>query len=316
MYRKLFFILNLFIISAFNLSAEIIGDSIVVLYNNWNINDEACYEAYSRRIKIQGNDSIVESESTMSTQIKLTDILSNGDLLFETRIQLPDLGPLGAKESLRRYYERIYKFLETPQVLRTDSLGVPKELYNIEELRELMDSCVMDLSKWVMTLDIPFETQNTLIDGARNSFKQSLSRENLSENGGFFQLYGSMYELGMKASDVKMPIPFFNNQEVDANVTLTCEIVSQDDSCEIVSLKTYTIYDSDQLMELVTQLLPADKLKESGFLNPNRPFISITESEEYLIDVLSGTILQIESEKKSIMPNAGRIDYSIMQIIN
>lgn len=312
---KFLFSLALLIISAIDISAEIIGDSIVAIYNNWSIKEEADYQAYSTRTKIQGNDSILEASSSLSTKILLKDTLPNGDLLFETTVQMPPLGELGEKEPLREYYERIYDILEKPQSFLTDSLGVMKDVFNYDSFREEMDSCILILHNWIHTLDMSEDQKMAMMNGVDNMIQQSLSKESMLENAGMFQYYGSMYEIGTTSYEVKIPVPFFNNQEVDAYVTFSCNVLEKTEESELVSIRTDVVYNSDQLMNLfASTFLSDDQLRKSGMLDPERPYISLTQTEEYIIEAISGTILQIESEKKSILPDNGRIDYSIIKM--
>lgn len=312
---KIIFLFVCLIISSVDVGAEIIGDSTVAIYNNWNIKDEATYQVYSTRTIIQGNDSIIKAASPSSTKILLKDTFSNGDLLFEWISQLPSLGDLGEKESWREYFERAYNICEKPQMLLTDSLGVLKDIYNYDSFRIELDSCLLIAQNLFKTLDLSEDQKMKFINSFNNVFNQALSKETLMENAVMFKYYGSIYEVGTTTYEVKIPVPFFNNQEVDAYVNFTCNILEKSEEYELVSLSTDVVYNSDQLMDLLAKtFLSTDQLKMSCLIDPERPYIFMTQTEAYIIEAISGTILQIESEKKSILPDYGRIDYSIMKI--
>lgn len=318
MIYKFVFSFVLLLISTINVNAEIIGDSIVAIYNNWRINEEATYQSYSSRTIIQGNDSTTTESPSGSLTILLKDTLPNSDLLFETKMQMPPLGEHGEfdkMEPLRKFFERYNEVLKRPYSFLTDTYGVIKEICNYDLIREEVDSCFLVLQDIVHTLDISEDQKNAITSGFNNIIQQSLSKESLQENAGIFKHYGLVYNIGTTSEKVKMPIPFFNNKEIDADLTYTCDILEKTEESEVISIRTDAVYDSDQLTNLIaTTLLTDDQQRKSGMLNSDRPYIYFSQTEEYIIEVLSGTILQVETEKRTVSPDKSRIDYSIIQL--
>ena len=298
-------------------NGEVIGDSIVAIYNNWMVGDTIKYTTYSSRTKIEKTDTIDEGQSYITFEINLSELLPNGDMIFETRTQIPEIGELGRQEVLRLYFERVLNLLKKPQEFVTDSMGVVKDFRNFDYFLSEMDSCKSILRSWVDTLDMPEVPKAKLISGMEKSLDASLSKESLLENVGMFQYYGDVYKIGTSSYNVKLPVPFFDNNEVGATVDFTCEVLEKTEDYEIVSLLTNVTYNSDQLMNLVmTSFLTDQQIHDANLDDPERPYISITQSEEYMIEVLSGTVLQIESEKRAVTPEGSRIDYSLVKMLN
>ncbi len=298
-------------------NGEVIGDSIVAIYNNWMVGDTIKYTTYSSRTTIEKTDTIEVGQSSISFEINLSELLPNGDRVFETRTQIPEIGNLGRKEVLRPYYERVLNLLKRPQQFITDSMGVVKDFRNFDYFLSEMDSCKSIFCSWIDTLNMPEEPKAKLISVMEKALAASLSKESLLENVRMFQFYGDVYKIGSSSYNVKMPIPFFDNNEVGATVDFTCEVLAKTDDYEIISLLTNEIYDCDQLMNLaLTSFLTDQQIHDANLDAPERPYISFTKSEKYTIEVLSGTILLIESEKRTVTPEGSLIDYSLVKMLN
>ncbi len=296
--------------------AEVIGDSIVSIYNNWNVGDTAKYTSYSSSSQIENSDTIALPSTSITFEISLTELLSNGDLVFETRTQMPEMGKILVDTgALKSFFERVLNIMEKPQELITDPQGVVKDYRNFDDYVSELDTCRAMLREWAETLDMPYETKTNYINGMEKFLDASLSKESLLKNVRMFHLYGKTYDIGTCSYDIKMPVPFFGNKEVDARVDLTCEVLETGEDYQIVSIHSLVNYDSDQLMDLFTSAFLTDRqIRDANLDDPERPYISIIQSENNIIEALSGTILQIEKERWTTTPDGGRIERSLVKI--
>lgn len=306
------------ILSSLVMKGEIIGDSIVVVSNNLAKGDTVRYEAAMVRMRIKVNDTIPEGVGTAGIKIVLSDVLENGDKIFEMSEKMPQLDIAGGPEGLNKLMKQLYNIADKPQVFLTDSLGEVKDICNYEDLKMELDSCFNLLDEWVGTLDMEEEQKARMKTVFRAIGEKSISKESILERVKLFQFYGGEYELDTRSTyELRLSVPFLGNQEVDATMDFTCELLDQGDDYELVSFQTDIIYNSDQLMELVKSGFMTDaQIQESGLLDPERPYLSITETAIYEIEVISGKVMKYEDIRRVNGPTEGKLNYTVMQVAN
>ena len=297
------------------MKGQIVGDSAVIVCNNWLKGDSAVYEKVTQDIKIQNGDTVRSETLTFRKRILLKDIRPDGDLLFEVMTTCEDVDFNNTPQILNDLHHNLQALNKIPQVFLTDSLGNVKDLCNYDELRAEADSCVSGIIEWMRNQPMPEEILSTLINGVENSIEEALSKETLISEAGLFNLYGNEYEIGYSSQKIMMPIPMFDNREIDATLDFVGQILEKTEEREIVLLRTEVIYDSDQLMSAIWgSILP----EVPGFMpdnDPERPKISITRSDEYVIEVTSGTILKITTLTTTAYPNRIDISYESTELV-
>lgn len=294
--------------------SEIIDSNTVAIYNNWLKGDSLKYECYSAKIDIVGNDTVVRESSESTTRLTLKEIMPDGDLIFEsvTKAQPPEMDAEKA-EFMRPFTETLMRIQNKPLLLRTDSLGVFKEIANYDDFKDDLDSCHRILQSWIKNIDFAEEQKSILSDTFEKQWLVAVS-DITKGNSEMFNYYGNVYEIGTTSERMKQPIPMFDNAEIDMDIDFTCSVLKAEDDYEIVSLESFATYNSDQLFDLFNKKINIPALTGNKItIDPERPYISITQSEECMIDALSGTIMQIEREKRTIFPEKTHIDYSIIK---
>lgn len=315
--RSLMFVGMIFM-SCLAMKGEIIGDTIVAVKNNLAKGDTVKYDIAMLRLRITGNDTVPEGMAAAQSKIVLSDVLDNGDKIFEMIEKLPELGSTGVPEGLDKLLKQLYSVASKPQQLLTDSLGEVKDICNYEELKMEADTCFKMLEEWVDALDVEEEQKSRMKTTFKGLAEQSMSKESIMEKIKLFQFYGGEYELDTTLTyDIRVTVPFLGNQEVDATVDFTCSLLEQRDDYELVSFQTDVVYNSDQLMDLVKEgFLTEAQIQASGLLDPERPYVSITETAVYEIEVISGKVMKYEDIRRVNTPDGGNLNYTVMQASN
>lgn len=299
------------------MKGQIIGDSAVVVRNNWLKGEYALYETGSINLRIVGTDTVRSEGMAMTTCMTLMDIRPDGDRLFELRTSYDEAILTNTPEILVEMYKKLYSLSDLPQIFLTDSLGMVKDICNYDQIREKADSCLADIEVLLNDLPLPKEIMTPLKSKFENMIEVSLSKEELMKKATFFNYYGKEYELGYSSHKEKLPLPIYDNQEIDATIDFTCSLVEETADNPMVLLKTETLYDTDQLLQIVRQMLMATGLDAFPDLdNPEQPYMTLSRNDDCVIDLNTGTVMTISSLITTNLPDQKKISYTVTNLID
>lgn len=296
--------------------AGILGDSIVFIYNGWLPGDSVQYTNTTTKTVIKGNDTTRNFSINSRFLIGLKEILPDGDEIFEYRPISTEHDDLGEVAPLKPLLDKLRGLKNTRLLLRTDSLGELKSVVNIDEVRSTGDSA-LNLVRVLPEMAGGGSEARALTDGILDSYIQTAySPENILGNENIFKFYGNIFETGTSSNAVRLPIPMLDNKEIDATVDFECSILEATEEYELVLLSTFVNYNSDQLLDLFMSKFLSDKKDQLSFMtSPDRPYASLTVSEKYLIDAVSGLVYIIDTEKRTVLPGTERIDHTVVEIV-
>ena len=298
------------------MKGQIVSDSAVIVYNNWEKGDVVLYETASLTERIVGTDTVRSEGMAMTTSMELKDILPDGDRLFELRSSYDEAILKNTPPILVEMYKKIYSLSDFPQMFLTDSLGVVKDLCNYDQIREKADSCLTDIQALFDDLNLPEELLTPLKSKVKGMMEQSLSKEALMEKVSFFYYYGKEYNLGYSSYKEKVPLPIYDNQEIDATRDFTCSLVEGPFGNLMVYLKTETFYDTDQLLRIVRDMMSSmgvDAFQELD--DPERPYMTLSRIDDCGIDLATGTVMTISSLITTTLPDQKNVSYTVTNMV-
>lgn len=336
---KVFTLLLIVTTSSLYASAEIIGDSIASIVNNWNKGEYATYRNYSGRITIEGRDTIIEREGPETiSKLLLADVLPDDDKVFVVTTEYPDSTGMikdlseqsmftittedGTEEEdtsktakhKAELYSQFLKLMEKPITVITDLSGEVKDIYDYESLRIELDSCFEQIKGNIARADLPDGTMLALMLNMQRLWDQVMSKESLMKRFDLFRFYGYNYPFGTTIDNVKLPL-LSEDVEVDATVTFSCEPVETEEGIELVEITSLTTYDSDQVMDyIMSAFMSEEEKKETTLKEPDRPFISMNVSEKFLFEPRDGTLLEYIRQKLTASPEKTIIDFTVTVI--
>lgn len=336
---KFFTLLLTVTISSLYASAEIIGDSVASIVNNWDKGEYATYRNYSGRITIEGRDTIIEREGPETiSKLLLADVLPDDDKVFVVTTEYPDSAGMiktlseqsmftittenGTEEEntsqtakhKAELYSQFLKLMEKPITLITDFSGEVKDIYDYDSLRSELDSCFEHVKGNIARADLPDGTMLALMLNMQRLWNQVMSKESLMKRFDLFRFYGYNYPFGTTIDNVKLPL-LTEDIEVDATVTFSCEPVETEEGTELVEITSLTSYDSDQVMDYVmSAFLSEEEKKKTSLKDPDRPYISMNVSEKFLFEPQKGTLVEYIRQKLTASPEKTVIDFTVTAI--
>ena len=325
-------ILELLFCLGITVRAEVIGDSVASIVNNWKAGDYALYRNYSGRIRIEGRDTITEREEPETiTKVLLSEVLPNEDKVFIITTQTADSAkmtmdmgdqtlpkeaantdaPVGNKPFTEKDKDELYaqflKLIEIPVTILTDFSGEVKDIYNYESLRSEMDSCFNQVMKRIESIGMAEDLYQTLTQNMQNMWDRSVSKEALMARCDLFRYYGYNYPLGVTSDQAKLPL-ISDDYQVDATVTFSCEPVETESGMQLIEITSVTSYNSDQVMDsLLSSFVGEDA---HALRAPDRPYVSMNITEQFLFDQETGTVVAYTTQKKTISSEKTIIEYS------
>ena len=336
---RIFIVLIVMIITYASGFAEIIGDSVASIVNNWEKGEFAIYRNNSGRIHIEGRDTITERETPETiSKLLLAEVLSNDDKVFIVTTEYADSTAMiknlsdasmftvtsddetekedtlqTAKDKAELYAEFL-KLMENPFTVITDFSGELKDIYNYDSLKADLDSCFDHIKAKITKKEIPDGTKLALMLTMQRFWDQAFSKESLMRRCELFRFYGYSYPFGTTIDHVKLPL-LTGDVEIDGTMTFTCEPVETEEGTKLVEISTITSYDSDQVMDYVmSTFLSEEEKKESSLKDPERPYISMTVSENCLYEPKTGTLVEYIWEKRTTTPEKTILDYKVIEI--
>ncbi len=294
--------------------AQVIGDSVVAVANNWNVGEYAIYKNYSGRIRIEGGDTITEHEEPVTlTKVLLKEVLPNEDKVFVITTEATDSitteenTPQDDQEELRALFRKLN---ETPVTILTDFSGEVKDIYDYDSLRVKMDSCFNQVITKIKAYDLPEEIEEGLTGNMKRMWDQAATKESLMARCDLFRYYGYNYPIGMSTEHIKVPLLSEDNK-VDATRTFSCEPVETESGVQLIELTSMTSYDSDQVMDGILSSVIGQKMTLNR--EPDSPYVSMNVTEQFLFDPETGTVVEYVIEKKANSQDKTIIEYSISE---
>ncbi len=291
--------------------AQVIGDSVIAVANNWNVGEYAIYKNYSGRIRIEGGDTITEHEEPITlTKVLLKEVLPNEDKVFVITTEDADTiktegnTPQDDQEELRALFRKLN---ETPVTILTDFSGEVKDIYDYDSLRANMDSYFNQVIAKIKAFDLPKEIQEGLTDNMERMWDQATTKEALMARCDLFRYYGYNYPIGMSTEYIKVPL-FSEDNEVDATRTFSCEPVETESGVELIELTSVTTYNSDQVMDGILSSVIGEKMTLNR--EPDSPYVSMNVTEQFIFDPETGTVVEYMIEKKTISQGKTIIEYT------
>ena len=314
--RSLMVVLAAFL-SCLAMKGEIIGDTVVVIRNNFTKGETVNYDCGIAQLRIEGNDSILESLSISKAKFTLKDILEDGNKLFEMqmRFKLPEkIAP--DEEKLDEMFKKMLRILEEkPQSFLTDSNGAIKEMCNYNEVSMELDSCLNMLNDWIATVDVTEEEADIMRKIFADMADKMLSEEAIMQKMNLFQYYGDEFYLGTIIYKMRVKCPLFDSVEVDATIDTTCYLTESSTGGKIVTINNEVIYDGDQIIErMKSGLFTEEQIRATGLDNPETAYMLITDTVTCTIELESGKILKYETTRRVNEPHANNMICTIMRL--
>ena len=313
-------------------SAQEPGDSTISIVNNWKVGDYAVYRNYSGRIRIEGRDTITEYESPETfTKVVLAEVLPDDDKVFVITTQYADSiqsdgsvaeKPMskenddeasedGASSSMPFDREglnaQFMKLAEIPVTILTDFSGEVKDIYNYESLRAEMDSCFEQFLDKIRLAGMAEDLEQALTGNMKRFWDQSVSKEALMARCDLFRYYGYNYLIGTNVEHARLPL-LTGGEEVDATVTFSCQTVETEDGTQLIEITSITSYDSDQVMDSIMSSVIGRKIE--SLREPERPFISMSVTEQFLFEPVTGSVEAYTMQKRTTSPEKTIIEYT------
>ncbi len=276
-------------------------DSVVSIYNNWGLGDNAKYEILSAEYEISNGDTVCISANRQMVLLSLVDTLQNGDLIFRCNPSVKDR--IVDKTGMAESYKSIVEKTDTiPIELQTDFYGSVKDIYNIDDVLDQLKSsgmvdAVLEVQLNKYKQEHPEATENDLakmsqmLNSVRNMLvSKELVYKDMEPVLSLFELNGVVMVSGMEyKGNLKKSIIVAPNIQIDAEVTSKVEICSFDNSdlAALANVVVDTKYDEKQLISVAADL--AEKAGANSQILENISVPVVTDRWYYWIELESGT---------------------------
>lgn len=270
--------------------AEIVGDSVVAIYNNWTVGDTMRYDVTSSESLVSDTDTIVVGTASSQVEIELLESVPEGDMVFRLEVKNPSLPTESYAPEMQPLMDRVLKVSTIPNELVTDYFGRLKDIRNYNDIVAEMDSCKFFLMDMLQSQGLSPEQTAKMTEGLETMFQNVLDKDVLLQNIDLFQCNGNVYDIGSWTFDTDLPAPMLGNMIIPANVTASCEVAKVTDDMQIVVLKFYSVFNSDKLIEGLKNLFMTDQQRAQTLTDAEEPYLHLTRSEEYVIEALRGIV--------------------------
>lgn len=317
---KLLTLSLLALISIFQANAQIQPDTTVTLFNNWMIGDTVFYEQSRQRLNIHGTDTVQTRLMDMEFYLALKDTLPGGNLVFEQKVT--DVTKLDIPDDFRKFIGEDYillnkKLMQLPLTIITTPEGVVDQIELPAEATGLVDSISQLAQQAIDGLQVQDEQREKLKSVLSKALSSVTPKQTQMESLELFEIYGKNYPIDHTVvTDYQVPMPMFNNEQIDARSEFTVNVVSQDEDAEVIFLENELLYDSDQLINcLIKYMLTDDNRMSMNVDDPERPYASMSTTTDYYVEAITGTVLSYEKLNVTSDTDSTRMDYTVITAV-